>query len=141
MMGFSQGGTVALYASLTQFQRMHGPMRVEFAAYLPSYPGCTVAYIDDEQVSDWPVRLFHGGADDWNPLAPCQANADRLRRAANDVRLTEYLGARHVFDRLDLPLVRSLPQDLSGGFFNAGPGRWAGRPAPMIRARRRETVL
>lgn len=113
LMGFSRGGAVALYASLTRFQRMHGPAGVEFAAYLPFYPGCTTTYIDDEQVSNRPIRLFHGTADDWLPLARCQEYADRLRRAGKDVHLTPYPGARHAFDRPDLPPVRSLPKTLS----------------------------
>lgn len=113
LMGFSRGGGVALYASLKRFQRLHGPAGLEFAAYLPFYPGCTTTYIDDEQVSERPIRLFHGGSDDWLPLAPCQAYVDRLRRAGKDVQLTVYPGARHAFDRPDLPPVRSLPKALS----------------------------
>lgn len=110
LMGFSRGGGVALYASLKRFQRLHGPAGIEFAAYLPFYPGCTTTYIDDEQVGDRPMRLFHGGSDDWLPLAPCQEYVDRLRRAGKDVQLTEYPGARHAFDEPDLPPVRSLPK-------------------------------
>src|SRR6266446_5951853 len=52
VMGFSKGGSVALYASLQRFQRMHGPAGLEFAAYIPFYPQCNTAYLEDERVSD-----------------------------------------------------------------------------------------
>jgi dienelactone hydrolase len=64
LMGFSRGGHVALYASLNRFVRMHGPQGVSFAAYLPFYAPCSATYIGDEDVSDAPIRLFHGSAAD-----------------------------------------------------------------------------
>ncbi len=98
VMGFSKGGVTALYASLKRFQRMHGPASVEFAAYVPVYAPCNTRYIDDEQVSDRPIRLLHGTADDWVPVAPCRQYVERLRRAGKDVKLFEYPDASHAFD-------------------------------------------
>jgi dienelactone hydrolase len=85
LMGFSRGGHVALYASLNRFARMHGPQGVSFAAYLPFYAPCSATYIGDEDVSDAPIRLFHGSADDYTPVAPCRAYVERLRKAGKDV--------------------------------------------------------
>jgi dienelactone hydrolase len=98
VMGFSKGGFAALYASLNRFRRMHGPVGVEFAAYIPFYPSCYTTYIDDEQVSDRPIRLFHGTADDYVYIEPCRNYVERLRRAGKNVQLTGYAGARHAFD-------------------------------------------
>ena len=64
LMGFSRGGFVALYASLKRFRRMHGPDGVDFAAHIPFYAQCNTTYIGDEEVSDRPIRLFHGVVDD-----------------------------------------------------------------------------
>jgi dienelactone hydrolase len=109
LMGFSRGGSVALYASLSRFQRMHGPAGMEFAAYIPFYPQCNTAYHDDEQVSDRSIRLFHGTADNYVSVEPCRRYVERLRRAGKDVHLTEYAGAHHAFDNpLYSPAV-SLP--------------------------------
>ena len=98
IMGFSKGGFAALYSSLTRFQQMHGRKNLEFAAYIPFYGRCETRFIDDEKLSNRPVRMFHGGADDWVPVEPCQQYAERLRRAGNDVQLTVYPAARHAFD-------------------------------------------
>jgi len=98
VMGFSRGGRAALYASLKRFQQMHGPRGLEFATYVPFYAACYAKYIDDEAVSDKPIRLFHGSVDDYTPVAPCRNYVERLRRAGKDVRLVEYPDAYHSFD-------------------------------------------
>jgi dienelactone hydrolase len=109
LMGFSRGGTVALYASLKRFERMYGPEGAAFAAYIPFYAPCYTTYIGDEDVSDKPIRLFHGAADDYVPVAPCRAYVERLRKAGKDVTLTEYPDAHHAFDN-PLLKVTAAPQ-------------------------------
>ncbi len=98
VMGFSRGGQAALYASVKRFQRMHGPADAAFAVYVPFYADCMTTYIDDDDVASKPIRMFHGIADDWSPVAPCRAYAERLRKAGKDVVLTEYADAHHAFD-------------------------------------------
>ena len=98
LMGFSRGGQATLYASLKRFQKMHAATGQEFAAYVPFYAACGTTYLDDEDVASKPIRLFHGSADDYVPVAPCRAYAARLKAAGKDVVLTEYAGAGHVFD-------------------------------------------
>jgi dienelactone hydrolase len=98
VMGFSRGGQAALNASMKRFQRMHGPANLEFAAYIPFYAMCAITYRDDDDVSDRPIRLFHGIADDWCSIEQCRAYVARLKAKGKDVQLTEYAGATHVFD-------------------------------------------
>lgn len=98
LMGFSRGGQAALYASVTRFQRMHGPAGQEFAAYIALYPDCTTTYQSDTEVTSRPIRIFHGALDDYSPVAPCKVYLERLRAQGKDVQLTEYAGAWHVFD-------------------------------------------
>jgi dienelactone hydrolase len=102
VMGFSRGAQPALYSSMKRFQRMHGPPGKEFAAYIAFYAPCGTTYRDDEDVTDKPIRLFHGSADDYNPVAPCRAYVERLKAKGKDIQLTEYAGAGHVFDEAAL---------------------------------------
>ncbi|GGC65779.1 dienelactone hydrolase family protein [Undibacterium terreum] len=98
LMGFSRGGQPALYASLKRFQKMHSTAGLEFAAYMPFYAACGTSYLEDEGVAGKPIRLFHGVADDYAPIAACRSYTARLQAAGKDVVLTEYAGAGHVFD-------------------------------------------
>jgi dienelactone hydrolase len=113
LMGFSRGGVVALYSGLDRFRRRYGRSGVEFAAHISFYPGCLLTYIDDERVTDSPIRLFHGTADDSTTIGPCRDYVERLRRAGKDVELTEYPGARHAFDAPYLPPTLLLPQSVN----------------------------
>jgi len=98
IMGFSRGGFVALYTSLQRFQGMHGTGGLRFAAHLAFYPSCWITFVDDENVTQQPIRLFHGADDDWTPVEPCRAYVARLRHAGADAELIEYPGAPHGFD-------------------------------------------
>jgi dienelactone hydrolase len=99
LMGFSRGGQAALYASLERFHRLWNRSGdAGFAAYVTFYPDCATAYREDTGVVAAPIRILHGTADDYNPLATCRAYAGRLREAGRDVEVTEYPGAHHGFD-------------------------------------------
>jgi dienelactone hydrolase len=107
LMGFSRGGQSVLYSGMKRFQRLHGPEALEFAAYIPFYPSCGTTFMDDESLTDKPVRIHHGAADDYVPVAPCRAYVERLRKAGKDVQLIEYPDAHHTFDN---PLLKEGPQ-------------------------------
>lgn len=98
LMGFSRGGQATLYASLKRFHQTWNKSGVDFAAYIPFYPDCMTTYLSDTDVVDRPTRIFHGSADDYNPIAPCKAYVERLRSAGHDVQLNEYANAAHAFD-------------------------------------------
>jgi dienelactone hydrolase len=123
LMGFSRGGQATLYASLKRFQRMHGLRGVEFAGYLPFYANCGTTFIDDGDVAARPIHLFHGAADDYVPVAPCRSYVARLRASGKDVQLTEYPGARHVFDNpfLTTPIVLKEAQTTRGCLLEEQP--------------------
>jgi len=105
VMGFSRGGQSALYSSLKRFQQAWSS-RVTFAAHIPLYASCQAVLIGDTDVSPVPIRLFHGTADDYVPVAPCRVYVERLRGAGRDVQLTEYPGAHHSYDN---PLGNKTP--------------------------------
>ena len=98
LMGFSVGGKAALYASVKRFQKMWGTPGLEFAAYVPFYPGCKTAFENDEIVSDQPIRIFFGDSDDYVSHVLCEEYVNRLRKAGKDVTITVYPNATHAFD-------------------------------------------
>jgi dienelactone hydrolase len=111
VMGFSKGGGVSLYAALTRFQRLQGPVNVRFAHHIAFYPPCFTSYLGDEAVTDRPIRLFQGTADDLAPVERCRSYVERLRRAGADAQLTAYAGAHHQFDRPSDSSARHYPRE------------------------------
>jgi dienelactone hydrolase len=110
LMGFSHGGQSALYSAVTRFRKAYGPTDGrEFAAHIAFYPACMTTYRDDDQVTATPVRVLHGTADDWNPIAPCRAYVGRISKTRRDIQLVEYPDAYHVFDAPAFKEPRKLP--------------------------------
>ena len=98
-MGFSQGGGVALLARQTRLQQLWLQSAHEFTAYVALYPAlCNRRFIGEEQVSERPLRILHGAADDWTPIGPCRDYVDRMQRMGKNVALFEYPDAHHAFD-------------------------------------------
>lgn len=125
--GFSKGGAVALYSAITRFQRLHGPAGVRFSLHIPFYSPCYYAFVGDEAVTDRPIRLFHGAADDLAPVALCRAYVERLRKVGADAQITEYAGAYHQFDRPDGGAARHNPREQ-----NASHCFWEERPEGQL---------
>src|SRR5262249_38767610 len=122
----SKGGAVALYTALARFQRLHGPAGARFAQHIAFYPPCYYAFVGDLAVSDRPIRLFHGAADDLAPIEPCRAYVERLRRAGADAQIAEYPGAYHGSARLTMP-PRRYPREQ-----NASRCFWEERPEGQL---------
>jgi hypothetical protein len=56
---------------MNRFQSAYAPEGASFAAYIGFYTPCDTTMIGDEKVSEKPIRLYHGIADDWVPIGPC----------------------------------------------------------------------
>lgn len=103
LMGTSRGGRGALYASLKRFRDTWASGR-DFAAYILLYAACeSPSVIGEEDVSDRPIRQFHGGSDDVVGIAPCRTFYERLRAKGKDARLTEFPNVSHLFDNPAVP--------------------------------------
>jgi len=56
---------------------MHGPAGgVEFAAYITLYANCGITYVDDIDVADRPIRMFHGTASVARGEGHCRRHAE-----------------------------------------------------------------
>jgi dienelactone hydrolase len=111
VMGFSRGGAAAHWSAQTRFLAMYGPEGgVQFAGYIALYPWCDHFFLGWLDVVNKPIRIFHGAADDYIPVATCRSYVAQLQKAGKDVSLTEYQNASHVFDWPDLKDPLKLPQ-------------------------------
>ncbi len=110
VIGFSNGAVPSLYASMDRFQRAYAPEGASFAAYIGFYAPCNTAMIDDEKVSQKPIRLYHGVADDWVPIGPCRDYVARLKKVGANIDLVEYPGAYHLFDNQAIAGTVRIPQ-------------------------------
>jgi len=114
ILGASYGGRTALWTANERIRQRYSRGNARFAAHLAFYPAnCYLTLADEAEVGDAPIRLFHGTADDWIPLAGCKAYVERLLRAGRNVALLEYAGARHSFDVPGTASFKSLPQALN----------------------------
>jgi dienelactone hydrolase len=112
IMGFSKGAFASLYSATQRFSDNFAPKDARFAAHISFYGACETAYIGDTKLTDAPVRMFHGAADDYVPAAPCKGYVQRLKAAGADAVMFEYPGAHHMFDtRLPGPIP--LPQAIT----------------------------
>jgi dienelactone hydrolase len=91
---------------LKRFHKLWNPAGVDPAAYIALYPPCVTTYIGDTEVSDHPIRMFHGISDDYVEIAPCRAYFERLKRTAKDIQMIEYPDTWHAYD---FPVLPSAP--------------------------------
>ena len=128
LMGFSQGGGVTLLARQLRLQRLWMSGKQDFAAYLAFYPAtCNRVFLQETEVSNRPLRIFQGTADDWTPIGPCRAYAEKMQRAGKDVEILAYDGAHHSFDNPTLPAARFRPEVFNGSnclYLEREPGKF-----------------
>jgi dienelactone hydrolase len=111
VIGFSRGGQAALYASLKRFQKTWNPGGVDLVSYIALYPVCNTTYVGDTEVSDHPIRIFHGISDDYVPIGPCRSYFERLRVNAKDVKMLEYPDTWHAYDFPTVPPTPTIVQN------------------------------
>lgn len=112
VMGFSRGAQATLYSSLRRFQKLWNAGGIEPAAFVALYPPCITTYIDDADVSDHPIRMFHGISDDYVEIGPCRDYFARLRATAKDIKMVELPDTWHAFD---YPLLPATPRIVANG--------------------------
>jgi dienelactone hydrolase len=98
LMGLSKGGTAALYASMQRFAMICGAPKDAFAGYVALYPFCATTFLQEEDVADRPIRVYHGDLDDVTPIEASRRYLGKLVKMGRDAQLIELQGAHHLFD-------------------------------------------
>jgi dienelactone hydrolase len=108
-MGFSKGAVASVFSAVERFRAVYGSTN-RFAAHIGMYTPCNTRFKNDTEVSQVPIRLYHGVADDYVSVVPCRDYVAELKAAGADVTLTEYAGAQHAFDTPTLPPMFEIPK-------------------------------
>jgi len=100
IVGWSQGGGVALYAVGAQSRlRPTNVPQNDFRAVVAFYPGaCREERHPEGWTSRIPLLVLMGADDVWTPLAPCQELIARSRARGALIETQIYPGAVHGFD-------------------------------------------
>ncbi len=131
VLGFSWGGVMSLAASETLYAGMFGNGQ-RFKAHVAHYPVC---YASNKVVpglpppaqfgtqylnpTGAPVLIQLGSLDDYdNGAGHCRTLAQTF--GGDAMRVVEYPGALHAFDRLMVPIVVADPFGNEGSFFQTG---------------------
>lgn len=91
LLGWSDGGSTVLAAIRRSRDLPPGLLRAAVAFY----PGCRGAATNPHWQPAVPLLILHGAADDWTPIAPCEALAAGHK---DMITLHAYPGAYHDFD-------------------------------------------
>lgn len=131
VLGFSKGGTAALYAAQARIAEALAPGGPRFAAHAAFYPWCGLA-LQRPASTGRPILLQVGAADEITPAADCATLVEGWRAVepALALELAVYPGAGHAFDHpllgdLALPVRGAIPnrcrfvEQADGGFVEA----------------------
>lgn len=97
IMGFGQGGAVALYTAEDELRRAAAGEELRFAAHLAVYPDCSLAW-DRHRPTTRPIFLMLGERDDLAPVARCIDYAQSLGDAGAVVFAVLFQNQGHQFD-------------------------------------------
>jgi dienelactone hydrolase len=121
LMGWSQGGGVALLSINDKSSGRPSELKDDFAAAVSFYPGaCSETWQSKPytpvEPQGWttrvPLLVLMGDADTWTPLPPCEAFLSAAKARGNPIELKTYVNAVHGFDapntaRHELPQYQS----------------------------------
>lgn len=108
VIGFSKGGSVALYAAMAEIaSALAGPAGPRFAAHLAYYPWCGLTLFD-QRTTGAPIMVHMGEGDNLASPELCRALVSGIRRDDPNARvdLHIYPGISHAFNH---PTLAWLP--------------------------------
>jgi dienelactone hydrolase len=121
LMGWSQGGAIALLSINDKSIGRPAPLKQDFVAAVAFYPGACSERLQSKpftqvEPQQWttaiPLLVLFGEADTWTLFGPCEAFISAAKARGNPVELKSYPAAVHGFDapnqpRKELPAYRS----------------------------------
>jgi dienelactone hydrolase len=121
LMGWSQGGAIALLSINDKSIGRPAALRQDFVAAVAFYPGACSERLQSKpftqvEPQQWttaiPLLVLFGEADVWTLFAPCEAFISAAKARGNPVELKSYPSAVHGFDapnqpRKELPAYRN----------------------------------
>jgi dienelactone hydrolase len=112
VVGFSKGGTAALYAALARVRDVLAPDGRGFAVHVAYYPWCGLQPLSP-RTTGAPILIQMGRKDDVTPAALCEALVAGLRREQPEalIDLIVYPQAEHAFDH---PLLAGIALPVKG---------------------------
>ncbi len=127
LMGWSDGGSTVIATAGNPHDIPPGLFR----GFVAFYPGCRAAAADATWKPQAPLLILHGESDDWTPIAPCRALAER---DPGQITLLAYPGAYHDFDLAHpVRVLRMVPTSQNpDGTVHVG-GNEAGRADALAR--------
>ena len=132
--GSSRGGTAVMMAAMRPLSDAHLGPQQGLRAVVAGYPWCGTQFRKARLSGGTSLLLLSGDHDDWVSLQQCQGAVHALAAAGDDAGMMIFPGARHAFDRADVPPTR-LPQaptsttyptvymDEAGRYFDLRTGR------------------
>lgn len=97
IMGWSKGGTVAMYTGLEQIRGLLADGDNRFAYHIAAYPYCGYFPISRETTGS-PIDIHIGSLDDYTPPEYCRKWMDELPRGQTNTTYHEYPYSAHMFD-------------------------------------------
>jgi dienelactone hydrolase len=110
LIGFSKGGSVAVYAALAEIANtLAGPAGPRFAAHLAYYPWCGLTLFD-QRTTGAPVMVHMGERDNLASPDLCRALVSGIRRDDPKARVDLYIypGISHAFNHPTLAWLPAL---------------------------------
>jgi dienelactone hydrolase len=104
LVGWSNGGSAALYAVQPRNSPTKANGGVDFARAIAFYPGCRTPLETGRWRTRLPLLVLIGAADDWTPAAPCSDLVADARAKNQPAEIVAYPDAYHDFDHPDLPV-------------------------------------
>ena len=97
IIGFSKGGTVAVYSASAKVRQWMARDASEFAVHIALYPFCNVS-LTDPATTGAPIYMLLGENDDYTPARHCMTLQSEWNAASGQVSTSLYPGAAHSFD-------------------------------------------